>query len=255
MTWKHHITMLNDSCQTKLSMLKDLSHKTWGADRAILLQLCIMMSKPKLHYGSEAYSSACSSLLSAQPLIQNCAIRTATGAYCSSLIPSIHADSGIKQLESYREVKHLNYYARIKVNAYYSLSAVLQHEDLPNDLAKSFLGRVTETMNEYNTEIKLMEEKATETIPWKCQRIKSCKDMYKIKKKDHVPQQLKEIFNRHQLIHRNTEVLYTDGLKTDQRLWYACVGQTIQRVGRIPDQASNYTPELVAIKEAVTDYR
>ena len=36
-----------------------------------------------------------------------------------------------------------------------------------------------------------------------------------------------------------------------QRLGYACVGQTFQRVERIPDQASNYTAELVAIKEAM----
>ena len=91
------------------------------------------------------------------------------------------------------------------MNACHSLAAVLQLEDLPNELTKSFLGWVTETMNKYSIDI-----------------------------------------------HRNLAFIYTVGSKTDQKVVYACVGQTFQRVGRIPDQASNFKTELVAIIEAVS---
>ena len=62
-------------------------------------------------------------------------------------------------LESYWEIKHLNHYARIKVNDCHPLAAVLQHEGLPNVLTKSFLERVTEIMNKYNIAITLSEKK------------------------------------------------------------------------------------------------
>ena len=61
LTWRNHITLLKASCHKTLNLLKHLSHKsdkTWGADGTSLLRLYVMLLKPKLDYGCEAYSSA-----------------------------------------------------------------------------------------------------------------------------------------------------------------------------------------------------
>ena len=41
--WKHNVTQLKISCHKVLNVLKHLSHLTWGADRASLLRLYIML--------------------------------------------------------------------------------------------------------------------------------------------------------------------------------------------------------------------
>ena len=74
--WKHHVTQLKISCHKVLSVLKHLSRLTWGADRVSLLRLYIMLVKPKLDYGCEAYSSVSKSVLESLEPIHNAAIRT-----------------------------------------------------------------------------------------------------------------------------------------------------------------------------------
>ena len=58
LTFRNHITLLKASCHKTLNLLKHLSHRTRGADGTSLLRLCIMLLKPSLDYGCEAYSSA-----------------------------------------------------------------------------------------------------------------------------------------------------------------------------------------------------
>ena len=57
-----------------------------------------MLIKPKLDYGCEPYSSACTSLIDSLIPIQNSAIRTTTGAFRFSPVLSLHAES--RQLQS-----------------------------------------------------------------------------------------------------------------------------------------------------------
>ena len=79
LSWSKHITNVKISCQKKLDILKHLSYKDWGADRKSLLRLYIMLIKPKIDYGCEAYSSACNSTLEKLDPIQNAAIRLGLG--------------------------------------------------------------------------------------------------------------------------------------------------------------------------------
>ena len=250
MTWKHHITMLKASCQKKVALLKHLAHKTWGADRTTLLRLYIMMIKPKLDYGSEAYSSACSTLLDSISPIQNSAVRTAIGAFLSSPIVSIYADSGIKPLAHYRETKLLNYCASIKVNSMHPLHEEINGE--ANEAAKSFIARAKETINKYNLDMNVMDEGTIAVPPWRVTNMEVCRDLYHIKKGNFTPQELREAFERHMLMHYQETCVYTDGLKTEQGVGYACIGETFQCAGRIPDEASNGTAELIVIRNVLS---
>ena len=99
-----------------LDLLKHLSGKSWGADRTSLLRLHIMLLKPMLEYGSEAYSSAAKSYFEKIEIIQNSALRVATGAFGSSPFSSLHSECGIKPFTYYLDTKHLNFYSRIILN-------------------------------------------------------------------------------------------------------------------------------------------
>ena len=115
-TWRPHITKLKASCNKTIDLLKHLSHKKWGADRKSLLSLYIMLIKPKIDYGIETYASTAKTYKNSINAIQNSAIRIATGAFKSSPITSLHAESGIKPYKYFSDIKHLNYLIRVSAN-------------------------------------------------------------------------------------------------------------------------------------------
>ena len=185
LTWKNHISNLILSCNKTLDLLKHITHKTWGADRVSLLRLYIMLIKPKLDYGCEAYSSACISLIESLNSIQNRAIRTDTGAFRSSPVLSLHAESGIIPLPTYRTIKTLNYFTRLLVNSNHSLyeAALLDNDDpRATKSPKSVLVRAKNLMEECTLELNNIFDEAPVRFPqWKIQGIHSCTQLYIIK--------------------------------------------------------------------------
>ena len=195
MTWKQHIHKLKIPCNKTLDLFKHLSHKTWGADRVSLLRLYIMLLKPKLDYGAGAYSSASRSLLNSLNPIQNCSIRTTTGAFRSSPVLSLYAESGIKPLQTYRNIKILNYYAHIFVNANHPLHEVIlsDMEDPSDDedniergkSSKFFLMRAKRAMKEHNLSFQnILTETPKRYPPLRAPHVPNCKEMYNMRKCD-----------------------------------------------------------------------
>lgn len=121
-----------------LDLFKHLTSKRWGADRVSLLRLYIMLLKPMLDYGVEIYSSCATTYMKQIETIQNSAVRIATGAFRSSPITSLYADSGLRPLEYYQETKMLNFFIRIGVNPNHPLRPLISRNDLP---PKCCLGR------------------------------------------------------------------------------------------------------------------
>lgn len=103
LTWKHHIAYLRTSCAKRLNILKRLAGVRWGASRTTLLHFYSTYIQSKLDYGSVIYGSASSSILKPLDTISNTAIRIALGAFCSSPIPSLFAESGILPLSFRRQ--------------------------------------------------------------------------------------------------------------------------------------------------------
>ena len=115
LSWQAHTTHLKETCTKTMGLLKTLSHTQWGADRTTVLRLYLALIKPKLDYGC-AYSSACKTYLESLQPLQNNAIGIALGAFKSTPIISLHAQSGLKTLDRYIDVKIINYYIRVKRN-------------------------------------------------------------------------------------------------------------------------------------------
>ena len=260
LTWKPHIQSLKASCHKTLDLLKHLAHKKWGANRQPLLQLYLMLMKPKIDYGCEAYSSACKTYLDSLSALQNSAIRIATGAFRSSPIVSLQAESGIKPLETYREIKILNTLARIVVNPNHplynttsrTLAALTDEEIALEELPKkAFLTRALALALENNLDFtELMLEPPAQSPTWRDQ-FKVCDELSTIRKRDYSEEQLKALYTAHFQSHANHSIVFTDGSKTRQGTSYAtCYGNNII-ANRIQTYVSSYTAELHAISEAV----
>ena len=182
-TWRKHITQLKNKCTKTLDLLKHISSKSWGADRASLLNLYIMLIKPKIDYGIEIYSSAAKTYMKSVAAIQHSAIRIATGAFRSSPITSMHAESGLKPLDYYIETKILNYYLRTCVNPSHPLyNTITGNNEYP---AKSFLHRAQFLAYKYDISTRhLLLEGPSEHHPWLYLPIHICTELYHTRKYD-----------------------------------------------------------------------
>ncbi|KAA0201988.1 hypothetical protein HAZT_HAZT007569, partial [Hyalella azteca] len=112
LSWIPHIRQLKQTCIHALSVLRCLSHLTWGADRCTLLRVYRSLIRSKMDYGSIVFSSAKASALHLLNPVHNSAIRLCTGAFRSSPLLSLYAESGEFPLSARRDLLMLQYLAR-----------------------------------------------------------------------------------------------------------------------------------------------
>ena len=264
LNWNKHITNLRTSCNRILDLLKHLSHKSWGADRTCLLRLLIMMLKPKLDYGCEAYSSAKNHLLNKLDVTMNAAIRISTGAYRSSPLVSLYSESGIKPPSTYRKIKLLNYYTRLHINPTHPLHDELPHQidtDSEYDINIQELDNISATyMNRANNLAitnninfsNVMMEIPSALPPWQIISVNTCIELARLKKSETSQQELRILHHEHvTAAHNNNLMIYTDGSKSLEGVGYSYVSAIEIFSRRIQQHASVFTAELMAIYDAL----
>ena len=267
LSWQAHISDLKRSCYKKLELFKFLSRKKWGADTKMLLRLFIVLIKPKIDYGVEAYGMARESLLRMLDPILNEAIRIATGAFRSSPTPSLLAISGLKPLSTYREVKTLNYFLRAAVTQSNPLNEQIQsdrgsYEATSDDEEVDQRGSTTTTitflensrnlMRKYRINLSAVQlEPIPDFPPWITGGLTTCTELDGLQKNQQPPQVLKGIFLDHLRNHQDSAIIYTDGSKTDEGVAYAVSGEGSHSSHRIDGSASVFTAELLAILKAI----
>ena len=247
-TWKPHIDNLKTKCTKTLDLFKHLTSKTWGADRKSLLRLHTMLLKPMIDYGSEIYSSAAPTHLNKVSVIQNSALRIATGAFRSSPITSLHSDTGIKPYKYSIETKMLNFLIRTRINP----SHPCQELNADNNPTNSFFSRVTDLSKQYNLNLnQIIIENTNNIHPWKSPNVIICDEMLEYNKKNTHKYELRHHFNCHFRKHNNHFNIFTDGSKIENGVGFAIVTPTTTIAKKINKIASNFTAELLAIYEAI----
>ena len=114
LTWNSHINMIKAECNARLNIMRALSGTSWGAGRDTLLKIYVTMIRSKLSYGSQALLSACPTNLKKLEIIQNAALRIATGAWRNTTIEALQVEANILPLEIYLETQNLKYYFKLK---------------------------------------------------------------------------------------------------------------------------------------------
>jgi ribonuclease HI len=112
--WKAHISKTKTDCIKRINIMKAVAHKDWGADRVMLLRIYKALVLSKLNYGREFYSTASNTALQSLNIIQNTALRIATGARQTSPICSLEVECNILPLQLQKSKIVLDYYNRFR---------------------------------------------------------------------------------------------------------------------------------------------
>ena len=167
LTWKFHIRNLKTKCTKRLAILKNLSHLTRGADRHTLIQLYNALIRQILDYGSVVYSSANESILQTLNPIHNPALRISMGAFKSSPVVSLYAESGEMPLTYRRQQLLIQYYNHLLSSPNNPTNHSIHSLPIERCNQQMILPRIHETMTELNlTKATVMSDHIGETATW-----------------------------------------------------------------------------------------
>ena len=114
LTWAKHIGKLKISCIKRLDFMKRLSTKSWGCNYNTMIIFYKSFIQSKLDYGSIIYGSAAPSQLKKLDIVQNTALRIATGAFKSSPILSLHIETNLMPLDYWRKLQLMLWFRKIQ---------------------------------------------------------------------------------------------------------------------------------------------
>ena len=114
LSFKKHISVLNTQCREALNLLRVVAHLKWGGDRGTLLMLYRANIRSKLDYGCVVYGTASNTNLRQLDSIHNTGLRLALGAFCTSPVSSLYAETNEAHLEERRLKLSMNYYIKTR---------------------------------------------------------------------------------------------------------------------------------------------
>ena len=170
LNWDPQIKELIKNCNSRLNLLKAVSAKTWGADKDTLLHLYKATVRSKIEYGCIAYSSASKTNLKKLEVIQNTAIRIATGCLKSTPVEALRCETTIPPIVDRIEELSLRYFIRARfLNHENPIQAeILLKTNELNNLAfqgnkSPAINRATYTVGKY--ELPFMDIPPIEVVP------------------------------------------------------------------------------------------
>ena len=258
LNWDVHVEYLRKKCFKTMNIMKVLSNTHWGADRATMLKIYRSLIRSKLDYGCQFYQSAKETVLKRLDPIHNMAIRLSTGAFRSSPVTSLCADSGEPPLAITRNQITMQYILRIKrMPNSLPHKAIFEPEvSAPFEMFSRLTAPVgiiaKRALAEQNlAEVEVLQVTVPDTPPWKT-NIHFRRDLCKYPKANTHPTTLKFLFLAHVAEHySDSYMIYTDGSKFDAGV--GCAAFSCQETIRykLNPNSSIYTAELYAIVAAI----
>lgn len=257
--WQHHIDYLKIECIKSLNIIKTLAHTNWGADRTSLLRLYRSLIRSKLDYGCQIYSSASPNILAKLNPVHNMGIRLCTGAFKSSPIVSLYAESSEPSLEVRRNQIGLQHYIRLmqlpQSVAYTSVhNNPITHVYENNQNISAPMGiRMSRLLTTLHLpDLRILAHEWPQESLWRLYDTEFCKELTKQKKNEIGEEQFKQLFLDHQnQEHTDSVMLYTDGSKTDTGSGCACVCGNFVKRRKLPTHITIFHAELIGILDAL----
>ena len=253
LNFKDHIQYLRDKCLKALNILKIVSRLDWGADRKVLLRLYRALIRSRLDYGAPIYGSARPSYLKRLEPIQNQGLRLCLGAYRTSPSTSLHVEADETPLDIRRKFLSLQFILRVYANP----ENPVYDNILTNDYETLYTSKPSAIKP-----LKLRMAYEIETICphpndvhsgrilspfWLLRSPEIDLSLAHSKKNSINPMQFKNDFYDLLEHYPGTRVFYTDGSKCENGVACASVSDNFQIQMRLPNSASIYTAELMAI--------
>ena len=251
--WKEHISYLRNKCLKSINLLKILSKMHWGADRKSLLHIYRATTRSQLDYGCQIYASAPEYVLKRLDAVHHMGIRLSTGAFRSSPVLSLMAETGELKLDDRRKQLCLQLHNRQQrlenFSEIYDTNPNFQEQ--PH--SKPFSIKVQQISDELQLSYPAIMPIYRSPLPtWFLPDDLMCNFHLPKGKKDYSAEHMKQLFLSHQFQrHQNCVKIYTDGSKCDERAGSAVYSAVVSRSIKIQNNSSIYTAELTAIFEAL----
>lgn len=256
LTWLPHLLALKARTMRGLDLLKCLAGLSWGADRFCLLTLYRSLIRSKIDYGCIVYQAATETNLSRLNSVHHSAIRLCTGAFRSSPVASLYAESGEPSLLLRRAQLSLQYLARLKQlpRSHTWNSVYGRRRDggmLPFSLPSSFDYETMITETDLQP-FRILPAQYNDAPIWRIPADTFCPLCSYPTKCANNSQALKHLFLEHAAEkHSDSLHIYTDGSKTDDDVGCAAVSRDLVSYGKLLPETSVFSSELYAIKLAL----
>ena len=257
-----HIKALKAKCLKSLDVLKVLSNTNWGGDRSVLLNLYRSLVRSKLDYGSIVYGSARKSYLKCLDTIHHQGLSLALGAFRTSPVESLYAESNEPSLYTRREILSLQYTTKLAANPKNPA-----HNCVFNPKYKRFYNNTPSAIKPLGLRIQPLLEQANISIknvqpfslpskePWTQNPPKVILDLHKNKKSEVDSHIFKTEFLEIKSAYIHYMSIYTDGSKQDEKVACAVISPNFMDSIRLPDNSSIFTAEAKAIDIALYHIR
>lgn len=253
LTWVPHLRYVKAACVKALSLLRVLSHTSWGADRSTLLLLHRSLILPKLEYGNEVYSSATDARLRVLDSVHHAGVRLATGAYRTSPIPSLLVDAGFMPLALRRTDSLLRcWYRAQRLPESPPCRAMMRDSthavyNVRPSFPKPFGFRTASAFAVLSLPLITVYPSRLPRIGfWQLPNVPVCSPVVDCKR-DVPPVVSRSLFLEHFTRHSDSVPVFTDGSKSDVGVGFSVVFPSFCRGGSLPKVASVFTAELSAI--------
>ena len=256
-----HIKALKAKCLKAFDVCKVLSNTNWGGDRSVLLNLYRSLVRSKLDYGSIVYGSARKSYLKCLDTIHHQGLRLALGAFRTSPVESLYAESNEPSLYTRREKLSLQYTTKLAANSKnpaYNCVFNPKYERFYNtpSAVKPLGLRILPLLEQANISIKNVQPFSLPSKePWTQNPPRVILDLHKNKKSEVDSHIFKTEFLEIKSAYKHYISIYTDGSKQDEKVACAVISPNFTDSIRLPDNSSIFTAEAKAIDIALYHIR
>ena len=258
LTYKPHIKKLRDKCMKALNILKCVARTRYGSDRSTLLLLYRALVRSKIDYACFIYDNTYESIKRSLDTVHHAAIRIATGAFRTTPIPSLLAEAHEPPLAMRRQLLGMRYAAKLRqfpshptYSAIYSRAVRSVFETgAGNRVGRSepFCVRIPKLIASSGVNLReIMRDKVTPIPPWRIALPLVDTSLTEMRKGEVVPELFRARALEHVSSYSSHTVAYTDGSKTENGVGCAFVLGQSTRSFSLPNQASVFTSEVVAL--------
>lgn len=259
LTFLAHIKELKKKCLQASNILKVLSHMSWGSDRRCLVRLYNALVRSRLDYGAIVYGSARESVLKMLDPVHHLGLRLATGAFRTSPIMSLYADTYQISLGKRRQYLTLCYGSKVKSDPAHPAFSCVQTSSLLRlfENKPSIVRPLSFRLQSISTSLQLTIPENSiitrvESIPpWSAVKVSCDWSLAKFHKKSVEPLVIQQEFLALLEKYQDYIQFYTDGAKTSSYVGSAVFSPQYKKARRIDNIASIFTAELYGIMMAL----
>ena len=249
LSFTKHFNDIKQRCARRINILKCISGKDWGSDRATLLRLYTSLIRPILDYNAFLFDDIASEKIDSLQIIQNSALRIVTGALRTSPIFNLHIDTNIPLLDRRRKYQLLRFYARAMTRPNEPLAQILDNpprNHILTDIQRKY-PIIAQRIQKMKVHFQVENFKVL-PIPPLLYSTPNINIEYLQDGKHNITRfETLSRFYEYKTNHKDFTFLYTDGSRADGRTGVGFFAPSYHLSKRISDIHSVYTAELLAI--------